>query len=226
MMSDDREQDGGKPPLLTVRGSAEVLAAPDVAVVRLGVEAQTKAAADAQQQANEIARAILDALIADGVKAEAVRSTGVTLSPIYTQPGDRGGEPKLAGYRAQNVVAVRVTDMERVGPVLDAGLSAGANRVDGIQFSLRDDAELRRQALSEAIQEARTKAETMSAALGVTLAGVHAVEEGDVIVAPVFRAAEMRQFAMEKGAPTPVSAGQVTVSANVMVQYRISGAGV
>lgn len=220
MNTEDGRDD--KPPLLTVRGTAEVMAAPDLAVIRLGVEAQQKSAGDAQQQVNRAAQAIFQALQSAGVQHDSIRSTGVTLNPVYTHPGERGGEPKLAGYRAQNVVSVRVPDMDRVGPVLDAGLGAGANRVDGLQFSLRDDAELRRDALSQAIQEARTKAETMASALGVTLAAVHAVEEGDVSVAPVFAAMEMRQLTMDRAAPTPVSAGQVTVSAHVTVQYRIA----
>jgi uncharacterized protein YggE len=216
--------DGHHPeiPLLTARGSAELLAQPDLAVIRLGIEAQHKSAGDAQQHANRTAQAIFQALQSAGVQPDDVRTTGVTLSPVYTHPGDRGGEPKLAGYRAQNVVSVRVTLMDRVGAILDAGLGAGANRVDGIQFSLRDDADLRREALSQAIHEARAKAETMAAALGVTLTAVHAVEEGDISVAPVFAAMEMRQLAMDRSAPTPVAAGQVTVSAHVTVQYRIA----
>jgi hypothetical protein len=199
------------------------MAAPDLAVIRLGVEAQERSAADAQQQVNQTAHAIFEALGAAGIQSDAVRTTGVTLSPVYTHPGERGGEPTLAGYRAQNVVSIRVTDMERVGPVLDAGLGAGANRVDGIQFSLRDDGDLRRDALSQAIQEARAKAETMADALGVTLVAVQAVEEGDVSVAPVFAAMEMRQMAMDRSAPTPVSSGQVAVNAYVTVHYRIEG---
>jgi uncharacterized protein YggE len=142
------------PPLLTVTGEAEVSAAPDLAVVRLGVEAQAKTAAGAQGQVNTTGAAIARALREAGVEESEIQTSGLTLGPVYTRPGDRGGEPKVAGYRAQNVVRVRLTDMDRVGPVLDAALAAGANRVEGVEFSLADDGSVRREALTQAVSDA------------------------------------------------------------------------
>ncbi|MGH9382090.1 MAG: SIMPL domain-containing protein [Thermoanaerobaculia bacterium] len=211
-------------PLVTVQGDAELHAAPDLAIVGLGVEAQEETADVAQQRVNGAADAVYEAIAGAGIPSEAIQTTGLSLSPVYSQPGPRGGgDRRLIGYRAQNVVQVRITDMERVGPVLDAGLAAGANRVDGIQFSLQDDAALRRQALTQAVAEARAKAETIAEAMGVTLASVHSVQEGGVSVQPVYARAEMMQMAADMA--TPVAAGQVGVSAHVTVQYRIGDGG-
>lgn len=212
-------------PLITVQGEAELHVAPDLATIRLGIEAQEETAEAAQQRVNRAGNAIQEALRNAGVAAEAIRTTGLSLSPVYSHPGQRGGESRLTGYRAQNVVRIRLHDVERVGPVLDAGLAAGANRVDGIDFSLEDDAELRRQALTQAVATARAKAMTIAEAMGVTLASVHSVQEGGVSVMP-FHApmARMEMMAADQ-ASTPVAAGQVSVSAQVTVQYRIGGSG-
>ena len=84
-MSNDTEK---APPLLTVNGEAELAAAPDLAVVRLGVEAQAKTAADAQRQVNATGAAIARALGDAGVEASAVQTGGLTLGPVYTRPGE------------------------------------------------------------------------------------------------------------------------------------------
>jgi uncharacterized protein YggE len=212
-------------PLITVQGDAELHVAPDLATVRLGVEAQEETAAAAQQRVNRAGNAIHEALRSAGVTPEAIQTTGLTLSPVYSHPGQRGGESRLTGYRARNVVLIRLHDVERVGPVLDAGLAAGANRVDGIDFSLEDDAELRRQALTQAVGVARAKAAAIAEAMGVSLAAVHSVQEGGVSVIPYEAPmARMEMMAADQAA-TPVAAGQVSVNAQVTVQYRIGGSG-
>lgn len=211
-------------PLITVQGSAELYSAPDLAIVRLGVEAQEETADAAQQRVNTAAQAVYEAIEAAGVAAEAIQTTGISLSPVYSHPGQRGGDRRLVGYRAQNTVRARITDMERVGPVLDAGLAAGANRVDGIQFSLEDDAALRRDALTQAVAEARAKAEAIASAMGVTLGPVHGVQEGGVSVQPFYARGAAMEMAADM-ASTPVAAGQVSVSAQITVQYRIGGGG-
>lgn len=209
-------------PLITVQGSAELHSAPDLAIVRLGVEAQEETADAAQQRVNTTAQAVYEAIESAGVAAEAIQTTGISLSPVYAQPGQRGGNRRLVGYRAQNVVQARISDMEQVGPVLDAGLTAGANRVDGIQFSLEDDAALRREALGQAVAEARAKAQTIADALGVALGPVHGVQEGGVSVQPFYARGARMEMAADMAA-TPVAAGQVAVSAQITVQYRIGG---
>lgn len=208
-------------PLITVQGSAELHAEPDLAIVRLGVEAQEETADVAQQRVNTAAQTVYEAIEAAGIAAESIQTTGISLSPVYAQSGQRGGDRRLVGYRAQNVVQVRISDMEQVGPVLDAGLAAGANRVDGIQFSLEDDATLRRDALTRAVAEAREKAEAIAAAMGVALGAVHGVQEGGVSVQPFHARGAMMEMAAADMGSTPIAAGQVSVSAQITVQYRI-----
>ena len=222
--------DGGdrpKIPAITVSGSGEVHVDPDLAVVRLGVLAQNEDASAAQQEANRVARGILDGVEALGVPADAVQTSRLVLSPVYEQPRpqDRSREPRISAYRASNVVSVRLTDLTKIGPVIDAAVKAGANQVEGVDFQLEDDTSARQDALTAAVQEARGKAATIASALGVSLGPVLEANEGGVSIdVPRFNAAP-RMLAMEARAPepTPVSAGEITVSAQVTLRFRING---
>lgn len=222
------ESDQPAEPTVVVSGQGVVRSAPDEATVRLGVTAQETKADDAQAQVNRVANGIVDAVRALGVGNDAVQTSQLTLYPVYSDaqprrlPGQsEDGEPRIVGYRASNVVSVRLTDLAKIGPVIDAGISAGANQVQGVDFQLRNDGAQRRDALAAAVTEAQAKAETIAAALGRTLGPVQRVEEGGVsIQTPHFERATMA-LRSAASAPTPVSAGDVEVNASVTVVYRL-----
>jgi len=92
-----------------------------------------------------------------------------------------------------------------------------------VSFSLIDDLPARQSALREAIVEARSKAEAMAGALGVDLATIVSVSEGNVVVQqPMMEMAAMsRRMPMQVDSATPVSPGEVSINATVSIQYRI-----
>lgn len=221
-----QETDMDVVPVLSVAGSGEARVTPDVANVRLGVLAQAETARAAQDQVNRTASAILEAIKKQGVKQEQIQTSELNLSPVYSQgrPDGQFQEPKIVGYQASNVVSVRLEDLDKVGPVVDAGLAAGANRLDGVYFGLKDEGPARAAALTAAVGEARTKAEALARALKVRLVEIVEVTEGGVAVyTPTFQKAGRMGMAMEASmADTPVSSGQVSVEAGVTLRYRIA----
>ncbi len=209
-------------PSIIVTGNAEVHAAPDEATVRLGVSKQASTAAAAQSAANEVAQGILAGVTGLGVRREQVQTSQLTLYPVYQQqkPGS-DEEPRVVAYRAANTVNVRLTNLSLVGPVIDSGLKAGSNQVEGVFFSLKNDAASREQALRQAVREAREKAQSIAAALDVTLGPVFTVEEGGVSIRPPQPLGAVALMARRVDVATPVSPGEVSVSASVTVRYRI-----
>jgi uncharacterized protein YggE len=207
-------------PVLTVSGSGQSHAAPDEATVRLGVLAQATTAREAQDRVNRTAGAILEAIHKLGIPAERIQTSGLNLGPQYAQ--GRSDSPRITGYQASNSVSVRIDDLAKVGPVIDAGLAAGANNLDGVEFGLRDDGAARAAALTEAVRSARGKAEALAAALRVRLVEIVEVAEGGVAISQPqpFRGRVMAMAA--EAAPTPVSTGQVGVDASVTVRWRIA----
>jgi uncharacterized protein YggE len=212
------------PPVLIVSGNAQAEATPDEATVRLGIVRQETTAQAAQDQANRVAQAILSEIAKLGIPATQIRTSRLTLTPIYA-PGPRSDSreaPRIASYSASNQVSVEVTNLTQIGPIIDAGLRAGSNQVDGVQFRLKDDLPLREQALKKAVAEARRKAETMAEALNVRILGIQEVSETGSSVIPRGEGGFVTMAARE-AAPTPVSPGQVEVNASVTVKYLIAG---
>ncbi len=214
-------------PVLTVSGSGEARVAPDLATVRLGVIAQAATARAAQEQVSRTAGAVLEAIRKLGIKDEDIQTSGLSLSPLYSQPRpgteEESRAPRITGYQANNSVTIRVEDLAKVGPVIDAGLGAGANTLDGVDFGLRNDEAARSQALADAAVKARAKAQTLASTLGLRLGNVLEVAEGGVSVLPqpYPRYSRMAELSVA-AADTPVSAGQVGVQASVTIRYRIS----
>ena len=218
-------------PTISVTGEGRVGADPDLAVVRLGFSAQAAEAAAVQSQVNERMQKVIDA-VKEIVPRDQIQTSGLNLYPVYSEPrpirGDdpQPAEPKIVGYRSDMSVVVRVKELARVGDVIDAGLAAGANRLDGISFELENDTQARAQALQRAVRSAQEKARAMAAALDVELMGVaEAIEGGAHVISPMYdRAAGMEMLRAQAGG-TPVEAGQIQVQANVTLRYRMSGAG-
>ena len=205
-------------PSLSVTGSAEIRERPDLASVTLGVENQAREAAAAIAANNTAMNGVVEAIRKAGVPAQEIQTSNFSVFPIYrSRPTPEGGEEQeLIGYRVSNLVTVRTEDMGRVGPIIDAGLAAGANRVQGVDFMLKDDLAARSRALQEAAREARTKARALAGALDLELGPVLSVSEGGARVVPL-----AMEAAFARAAPVPIQPGQVSVTATVNLTYRL-----
>lgn len=213
-------------PTIVVSGTGDVEIAPDLAEISLAVDTQeptARAAGDANARAME---RVIQALVAAGVPREDIETRGYTIFPEYTHRPD--AEPQIRGYRATNMVVVKTSKLDRVGSLIDTALQGGANRVDGVIFSLRDPAMAESAALKEAVGRARRSAEAMAEALGVRLGQVLQASSMANHSRPVpIMAMGMGKERMEMGdaaavAP-PIQPGLQTVTALVTVIYQIEG---
>ena len=209
-------------PVIAVQGSAEIRVAPDEATVRLGILRQANTAQAAQEQANATAQQILSAITQLGVPQQQIQTSRLNLSPIFAPRGPESREaPRIVAYQAANLISIRLDDLSQVGPAIDAGLKAGANQLEGVQFGLRNELPAREQALKQAVNEARRKADAIAEALNVRLDGVLDVSEGGVSVTPRTEFGDVVMARSLEAAPTPVSPGQLEVRASVSIRYRI-----
>ncbi len=206
---------------LTVTGHGEVQARPDKAAVRLGAQEQAETAMAAQQAVNTAMQKVLAEIKKLGIPENRLRTAGLTLSPVFAPPKPNA-EPEPArviGYRASNTVQIDLTDPRQIGAVIDAGNTAGANRVEGVSFGLADDLPFRTEALRLAAREAQAKASALAEALGVKLISVRRVnQEAMNIPRPLSTYSGMARAAT---AATPVEPGEITVEASITVEYQI-----
>jgi uncharacterized protein len=209
------------PPMtLSVNGTGIVRSAPDEATVRVGILARASTAAEAQRNANEIMNRYLQRLDALKVPKANIRTSRLFLNPHYTHPRP-GEEAVISGYQATNSISVRLTDFALIGQVIDAGIAAGVNTVEGVHFGLRDDTRQRLEALRLAVAEARAKAEAMAEALGMELGPPQEVQEGGAYVAPPPMMMARGASAEMADASTPVEPGELSVHGSVTIRYRL-----
>ena len=105
-----------------------------------------------------------------------IKTISYTVSPNYRYPKE-GGEPSITGYTATNLVRVTLDDLTQVGKAIDAATATGANRIQNLRFSIKDEQGVQSQALREAAIKARQKAEALAGALGLKIQRVLAVTE-------------------------------------------------
>lgn len=206
---------------ITVTGSGDATGAPDVAYIQLGVNVSDANAGTAIDEANTIITAVRAALIQAGVADEDIQTTSFNVysedlyDPLTGQPS---GEVR---YHVQNILNVTVRDVATTGAVLDAALSAGANNVLGLSFSISDTSALEADARAQAIEDARARAQQLADVLGVTLGEPVVVSETFFGPGPVFTGG-LGGGGGAAPAEVPVSAGQLTVSVQVNVTFAIS----
>jgi len=207
-----------RPHFVRASGEAVISAKPDRAQINIGVASQAPTAQAASAQNAEESTKVIAAIKQALGSAGSVKTSGYSLAPRYEYPQNHA--PRLIGYEASNAVEVNVDELPLLGKVIDAATQAGANNINGVSFTLRDDAAVREQALSEAAKKARANAEALARALNLQPGAVLEAEPSEV---PVVRPRPVGFVAMKaQAAPaTPVEAGDLDIRATVTVTLEV-----
>ncbi|WP_406644922.1 SIMPL domain-containing protein [Aliisedimentitalea scapharcae] len=208
---------GDSPRVITVSGQGQVEAAPDMATITLGVTHDHQDAGQAMAEVSAAMGEMLQQLQDLGLEPRQIQTSRVTLHPIWSnQRRDTDSPPEITGFAASNAVSVRVLDLERLGPVLDAVVGSGANEFNGLQFGIQDPGPLESQARALAVRDAQVKARELAEASGVALGLVSSITEGfDGRVLPMQAAMSARK------AGTAIAAGEMSVSVSVNMVFDI-----
>jgi uncharacterized protein YggE len=202
---------------IVVSGTGRVAVQPDVADLRLGVTVAKPTVEAARGEAAATMDAILRAVDGAGVARADVRTAMLSVQPRYDYRDGRAAV--LTGYEIANVVEVSVRDLSALGDVIDATLTAGATSMDALSFRLADPRPAEREARRQAMAEARSRADVLAEAAGVTVQGVSDIVEGQP-VRPPGPVAKAERMALAADPGTPVEAGTLEVAVTVSVTYR------
>src|SRR5581483_415409 len=142
--------------IVSVTGEASVSAAPDSAVIRIGVSTQAATAREASNANAQKMTAVLAALKEGGIAEKDIQTAWLSLQPQYET--GKPGAPHVVGFQATNQLNVKVRDIKAVATVLDRAIAAGATDVSGIEFVVSEQSKLLDQARAQAIADARRKA--------------------------------------------------------------------
>jgi uncharacterized protein YggE len=210
------------PPMISVTGEATVSASPDLAEVDGGVTTQAKTAREASDANNKAMGAVLAALKGAGVAEADIRTSRLSLQPqMAPTRASPDAPPAIVGYRASNRVTIRAHDMTKVANTIDTLLAAGANDIGGVDFMVSNASKWLDEARPKAIADARRKAEIYAKAAGVAIGAPLSISEGSSS-GPI--APKMFRAGMAAAAPTPIAAGDETLTITVSVSYEIKPA--
>lgn len=204
---------------IEVSASGQASARPDLGILRVGVEATADDPTKARTQVADNVSAVRSALAEMGIDAEQVRTVDYNL----WEDDDRRhakDEPRATTYRARHVLLIEVRDIDRLGAVIDAAVDAGVTNIHDVRYTLAADTrrELRRDALSDAMENARGQAETLADESGLQVTGVSRVSTTEVS----FPGIQHDRAVGGAGGGTTIETGPVSVSANVAVVYNAS----
>lgn len=206
-------------PAIELQVSQQVLGEPDKAMVGAGVTTRAKTAVEAMRlNAAEMER-VLARLRQLGVPDERVQTSGITLNAQYNYRNNL--PPQFIGYDASNTVSIELRDLERVGPVLDALVAAGATNLSGPTWGIVDDEPQRAQARKAAFEAAQRQADEYAQMAGYTNVRLLAVEEQLGYQQPVYDMVQSAPRAVALTASTPTRPGRVATQVQLTVKYEL-----
>jgi uncharacterized protein YggE len=203
--------------MVTMSGQAEVSMAPDQAWVTVGIEQRGQKPQDAQRTAAEVMNRVRAQLTALGIPDAAIQTVSFNLNADWDYSND---QRKLRGYIVTNMLRVRVDDITKVADVLDRAIASGGNTIHGVRWDIKDRVQVERDALRQAVEDARARAEVAVAAAGGKLGPVSSINEQRFEYQPKNQMMMQASRAMAD-ASTPISPGEIDVRASVTVAFRI-----
>jgi uncharacterized protein YggE len=206
---------------MTVTGTGEVSATPDIAYLDSGVVSEGKTAGEALVENSKAMQAIFAGLEKMKIAKDDIRTSQFSVNPVYTnpQPKPDGTQdaPTIRGYQVTNQVTVTVRSLGDLGGILDKLVALGSNRVDSIRFEIENPERLLDKAREAAVMDALRKAKLYANASGVALGAVLNLSESGGYQQPMY----MKSAMAMRDSAVPVAAGTQQVQANVTLTIGI-----
>ncbi|MHB1315428.1 MAG: SIMPL domain-containing protein [Christensenellales bacterium] len=206
-------------PTLSVTGTGEMDVKPDMATLNLGFNITKPTAEEATKLASDTVDQIKAKLTALGVKEDDMQTTNLYIYPEY-EYNEKGESKGIVGYRASNMLEVKVRDLTIVGTVIDSAVQAGANTSYGISFGLADPLTHQSETLKLAVENAKKKAGVLAEAAGKKLGDILVMTDGTTNIPEVY-VQDDRAEAYAKGSSVSISPGTLKVSSSVTVRYEM-----
>ncbi len=207
---------------ISVTGSATVSAIPDLVNIQLGVDTQAKNAQDAVNQNAQAMNATATAIQSLGITNAEIGTTNFTIQPVYNNTGPyppyNEYKSEFVGYKVSNTLLIKTTKLGLAGKILDTAVGAGANRVDSVSFSLSPAKQqsIQNSLLSNAIQDAQSRAQKALTPLGQKIIGVKEVDLSGFLPQPMYSYEKLGVAAPTAATPIFTSSQDITTSVNVI----------
>lgn len=206
----------GSGPKLTVQGTGNASATPDLLTVTVAIDVTDANAQASLADDNTKASALTAALRLGGVADKDIQTSNVSIQPQYTLAGD------IKGYQMTNTLTAKLRNFSTAGSVIDTLTTAAGNatRVDSLSFSIEDPRKIEDKARADAVHQAVSHARSMAQAAGERLGPVCSLSD-DTSSSPDYALGPLRASAAAASSPVPLQAGTQQVSAQVTLVYAL-----
>jgi len=217
--------------VITVSGTGEVLAVPDIGSFSFSVVEDGKTVSEAQGKATKKVNTIIDALKAQGIAEKDIKTDSYNSYPRYdytSQPMCANGycpptKQVLSGYEVSQTVSVKIRKTADAGAVLTKVGDLGASNLSGLNFVVDDMTSVQAEARDKAIADAKEKAKVLAKSLGVSLNKIVNFSEGGV--SPIYYAMDSKAMSgsvsVQSAMPPQLPTGENKVTSNVSITYEI-----
>ncbi|MBI1866313.1 MAG: SIMPL domain-containing protein, partial [Candidatus Staskawiczbacteria bacterium] len=203
---------------VTVTGEGKVFIKPDVALVSLGVETESKKSIDAVNKNNEKMNAIIKAIKDLGVDEKDIKTSAYNLYPVYDYT-DTGRI--FRGYFLDQQVSVKIRDLNKTSDILDKATSEGANNIGDLQFTVDDLEKVKTEARAKAIEQAKEKAIVLTNQIGKKIVKlINIYEDYQPLPYSAYGGGVGINAEKEVFAPD-IQPGQSEISITVNITYRV-----
>jgi uncharacterized protein len=203
------------PNTVTVVGSGQVNAAPDEALLSLGVSAERATAKGALNAAAAEMTHLIAVLRSEGVAAQDMQTSSISLGQTTSCCPNQ-----VTGYSGSSSVTVTIHHLANVGSIEVAAVGAVGNdiQLNGVSLTLSDDSSQLRAARIAAMADARSRGSQWAAQTGRKLGAILAVSE---VVNSQSSGSACTDGCGGGGGGVPIEAGQNTVSVSITVEFQL-----
>jgi len=205
-----------------VTGQGEITVTPDIATLYLGIEAKADTVAEAQSQASAAMAAVMTALTDNGVDDDDIQTQYFSINQDTRWDSD-DNEEIVIGYEVNNMVTVKIREIDNIGAIIDAVAEAGGDltRINNIAFSIDDPSEYYAEIREEAMADAKAKAEQLAELAGIELGNPTYISEGSIYTPVDYRGLDVMAPMVIEAASMSISPGELELTLTVQLAYAI-----
>ena len=202
---------------ITVQGTAQVSADPDLVTVTANASVTAGSVSAAQNDMNVIVANATQKLLELGVLGEDIVTSSYNYHPQYNYDTNT-----IIGYEASHTLEITCRDIEMLDAVIGAVTDCGFSQIYGVSYDVSTRSELYQQALDLAIRRAEEKAMRMAQTAGLTITGIESLSENGGYNEG-YAVNAMADMAMMKGAvgSAGIRAGTIEIRAGVTAVYEM-----
>jgi hypothetical protein len=207
---------------ITISGTGEVYAQPDLALISFSVITEKETVSEAMSENTSKMNNVITEVKNQSVEEKDLKTTNFSVYPRYewyeateTKPS---GERVLVGYEIYQTLEVKVRNLENIGNIIEKATEAGANQVGSLQFTIEDEQEFKNQAREKAINQAKEKAQEIAEQLDIEL--VKIINFNENTNSPIF----YRSYALDEDSGmggANIETGENKIEVNVNLTYKI-----